>query len=147
MSESLSSLFPRSELFFLFSSSILSLGLLPCRTAHQAHLSALPSLIHLLEPLHTASYPSSVKFGGLKRDRLLETTPGRAFSCFATSRKHHEILGFTLDLTEEGDTNLRSKWESRDTTLQCLATAVLMRPEAIVALLRVRRATGRHDGE
>jgi hypothetical protein len=41
-------------------------------------------------------------FGGVKRDMLLETTPGRAFSCFVTSRKHHDILGFKLDLTEEG---------------------------------------------
>jgi hypothetical protein len=34
-----------------------------------------------------------------------------------------------------------------DTTPQRPVTAVLVRPEVIVALLRVRRAMGRHDGE
>src|SRR5215469_4274064 len=67
--------------------------------SHSLQIDAFSS--HPLGLLST-SYPSAVKFGGVKRDRLLETTHGRAFSSFVTSRKHHDILGFKLDLTDEG---------------------------------------------
>ena len=48
------------------------------------------------------AYPSAVKFGGVNRGRLLETTPRRVFIFFVTSIKHHDIPGFEPDLTEEG---------------------------------------------
>jgi hypothetical protein len=52
--------------------------------------------------------PSSVKFVGFSRDRLLETTPGRAFIRFVASRKHYDIPGIEPDLTEEGSDNQQS---------------------------------------
>ncbi len=46
--------------------------------------------------------PSSVKFGGVFRGGLLETTPGKAFIHFVVFRKHQDIPGFEPDLMEEG---------------------------------------------